>query len=369
MPASVVLNRSVVALLGRQDKPTDGVEDYCVFLAKALAQRAIVLERNRISRDETGWRRALQELSRRSTGWRGKWVFLQYTALAWPFRGFPAGILGVARILKNSGARVAVVFHESKAVPAKGMLGPSRFVCQEWVIRRLYKVADCAILTVPTETLRWVPRADSKAHFIPIGANIPELPAAQQKASFSNGASRTVGVFCVTEGVPGFREVQEISGAMRQIRKQIQRLRLIVFGRGATEAGATLRTALEGCDIELAIHGVLPAEEVTQILSTLDALLYVRGEVSPQRGCVIAAISCGVPLVGYGDYSKSFPASAAGVLLASPGDSHALSTALGQVLTNSQLWHELQEKNRRAYKEFFSWEAIAGRYAEMLRDG
>ncbi len=34
---------TLVALLGRPDTPTDGVEDYCIFLGRALAARGIEL--------------------------------------------------------------------------------------------------------------------------------------------------------------------------------------------------------------------------------------------------------------------------------------------------------------------------------------
>src|SRR5260221_9551712 len=32
---------------------------------------------------ERGWSAALRDLQQRAAGWRGRWVLLQYTALAW----------------------------------------------------------------------------------------------------------------------------------------------------------------------------------------------------------------------------------------------------------------------------------------------
>ena len=54
-----------IALLGRQDEPTDGVEDYCSFLGRALASQGIELEQVRVPWGELGWIGALRQLSRR----------------------------------------------------------------------------------------------------------------------------------------------------------------------------------------------------------------------------------------------------------------------------------------------------------------
>src|SRR5271170_7965713 len=102
-----------IALLGRQDKPTDGVEDYCLFLGRALASQGIELEPVRVPWGEIGWIGALRQLSRESSAWRGKWVLLQYTTFMWSRRGFPLGVVVAMTILRRCGARVAIVFHEA----------------------------------------------------------------------------------------------------------------------------------------------------------------------------------------------------------------------------------------------------------------
>ncbi|MHB8640558.1 MAG: glycosyltransferase family protein [Candidatus Acidiferrales bacterium] len=361
-------NRNVVALLGRKDAPTDGVEDYCIFLGNALARHGVNLTRVRVPWHEKGWRQVLREVARESAIWSGSWVVLQHTALSWSSRGFPFRILAIARILKNHGVKVAVVFHESAGCRSKGIVGWLRFACQEWTVHRLYKLADRAIFTVPIKQLKWVSNSDSKACFIAIGANIPQPAIVQRRVGFLKEKRRTVGIFCITEGAQGLREVGEISAAVRQARKGIPGLRLVVLGRGAMEASATLHRAFAGSNIELEILDVLPAEEVTRLLSGMDALLYVRGEVTPQRGTAIAAIACGVPLVAYGDSERAFPVSKGGVLLSPLGDVQSLGTALEKVLTDEQLWADLHARSLAAQQEYFSWDAIAARYAGILRN-
>ncbi len=44
-----------IALLGRRDMPTDGVEDYCTFLGRALAQRGVTLNLTRVDWFGQGW--------------------------------------------------------------------------------------------------------------------------------------------------------------------------------------------------------------------------------------------------------------------------------------------------------------------------
>jgi hypothetical protein len=99
-----------IALLGLRDTPTDGVEDNCIYLGQALEARGIELQRVRAPWMELGWIGALRELSRRSTAWSGRWVLLEYTAPAWPTRGFPLGALAVSSILRRRGARLAPSF-------------------------------------------------------------------------------------------------------------------------------------------------------------------------------------------------------------------------------------------------------------------
>ena len=69
-----------IALLGRQDEPTDAVEEYCHYLAAALQTHDIQLEIHRVAWEKDGWPHALQALRLQATKWRDTWVLIQYTA-------------------------------------------------------------------------------------------------------------------------------------------------------------------------------------------------------------------------------------------------------------------------------------------------
>jgi glycosyltransferase involved in cell wall biosynthesis len=373
MPARFGMNQKWIALLGKKDTPTDGVEDYCQFLGTALARHGTNLLQVRVAWEDLGWHNALRKLSTESESWRGAWAVLQYTSLSWSRRGIPFRVLTVAKILKKRGAKLAVVFHESagfqdSGAGFSGFLRAVRRTIQNWIIRRLYRLADRAIFTVPVENIPWLADQDEKSSFVPIGSNIPAMPSASQRNSHSNNTP-AIGVFCVTEGTTGVREAEQIAAIVRRALERIHPLRLIVFGRGAVEAGPALRRALDSCEVELSILDVLPADDVAQTLSELDVLLYVRGEISPQRGVAVAAIASGVPLVGYGDPQKCFPVSAAGVLLVPLDDIQALSDALRRVLSDETLRKQLRERNFTAQKGYFSWDVIAHQFIGILQNG
>jgi glycosyltransferase involved in cell wall biosynthesis len=360
-------DRQMLALAGRLERPTDGVRDFCALLADELGHHGIDMQFRELPWNNLGLRKALAELVRRFPVQKGEWVLLQYTSLAWSRRGFPFRAPRVARAVRRAGARLCVVFHESNGFRAKGSWGYFRFAVQEWVIRRLYSMADLAIFTVPLEKLPWIPNAHAKARFIPITANLPESALPAPREFPLHEGPRTVGVFCITGSGKTESEVADICAAARFASQKLPSLRLIVFGRGSAEARPLLEKSMEGSGIELVVLGMIPSEEIARLLSKIDALLFVRGEVVPQRGTALAALACAVPLVGYGDSARCFPVSEGGIVLAGTGDRAGLCDALVRVLTDAQLWSALQQRSIDTYRKYFSWASIAQQYADALK--
>jgi glycosyltransferase involved in cell wall biosynthesis len=356
------------ALLGRRDTPTDGVEDYCSFLARALATDGIDLQQARVQWTEKGWISALRQLSRASAEWRDRWVLLQYTAFSWSRRGFPLGAVSVLWILRRRDVRGVVVFHEQhrQSRGSTRWIDRIRGICQDWVIHKLHKMAVKSIFTVPLETVAWLPRQRDKAVFIPIGANIPGRTYLRV-APTSTSKEKTIIVFGVT-GSPEAteREVHDISGAVLEACKMLGRLRLMVVGRGSVEAEDLLASALHGSDVELLVRGVLPAEEIADEFESADVLLFVRGAVTPQRGSVMAGIASGIPIVGYRGENTSSPLDDAGVEWSPWQDRESLARGLVHVLSDPELWMELHERNLKVYGKYFSWAIIAKQFCKVL---
>lgn len=361
----------VIALLGRRDAPTDALEAYCTQLGQALAARGYALRIVRVPWDEQGWFRALGRL-RRSTGQgvgsRSRWILVQYTALSWSRRGFPVGFLGVLLALRSCRARCAVVFHDSEPYGGERLIDRLRRAVQFRVMRTAYRWAARSILTVPVEKVSWLPLSPPKAVFIPVGSNIlppAGAPRTAKQLRQTDGA-KTVVVFGVTGGESGAREVDDIAYAVQFAAQRTGRIRLVGVGRGTQEAWPALEKALNGAGVELRVWGLLPPEKVAEVLADADALLFVRGYLSSGRSSAIAGIACGVPIVGYAGRATAPPVTAAGVLCAAEQDREALAQALGRVLSEPAVWHDLYRLNMEAYERYFSWEAIAERYASAL---
>jgi glycosyltransferase involved in cell wall biosynthesis len=355
-----------IAVLGRQDEPTDGVEDYCLFLGRALASQGIELEQVRVPWSKLGWIGALRRLSRESSAWRGKWVLLQYTTFMWSRRGFPLGAVVAMAILRRCGARVAIVFHEACRQGGPRWIDRLRGACQDGVIQKLHRGAVKSIFTVPLETVAWLPRGENKAAHISIGANIPECVNRRAAPTLAS-EQKTVIVFGVTGAPEMTREVEQIVTVMREASEKLGKLRLVAVGRGSVEAQELFGEAFEGSDVEVVVRGVLPAAEIAREFESADVMLFVRGAITPQRGSAIAGIACGVPIVGYRNGEISGPLMEAGIEWSSQQDRESLTRGLVRVLSDPRRWTELHERNLEAQRNCFSWATIAEQFCRVLQ--
>jgi len=93
----------------------------------------------------------------------------------------------------------------------------------------------------------------------------------------------------------------------------------------------------------------------------------VRAPISTRRSSAIAGIAAGVPMVAFAGAETTWPITDAGVLLASPGNPAELHEALVRVLSDPELRASLRQQSAVAYREHFSWPAIATSFASLLR--
>jgi glycosyltransferase involved in cell wall biosynthesis len=366
----------MIALLGKIDKPTDGLDDYCNFLGQGFARRGIALTRVYVEWDREGWSGALRRLWRESADWRDEWVLLQYTALSWSRRGLTAGVLAAAAILRRRGAHCVVVFHEHTGFGGSSWRERTRHAFEMWVVKSLHRKSARSIFTIPLETVGWLPLARGegaiaaekrKTAFIPIGANLPECRDRRSGLSALEREKRVV-IFGVRGRPAVAGEVADIASVAREASKSIPNLRLVVVGRGSSEVREDLAKALAGCAVALEVRGVLPAEEIGREFGRADALLFVWSAITLQRGGALAGIACGLPIVGYGSGEPSGLLAEAGIEWAAWRDRNALAAALVRVLTDPERWMDLHERNVRAQERYFSWDRIAERYLEALEE-
>ena len=353
-----------VALLGRRDEPTDAVEEYCHFLGAALAAQGISLEFERVPWCELGWRKALAGMDRRVAHWKKDWVLIQYTALAWSRRGFPLRFLRLVRFLRKYGVRCGVVFHDAQPYYGRRLVDQVRRRLQIHTMREAVRLADLAVLTTPREKAQWLPASAQNVVFIPVGANLPSPETAWTKEKSGQERPPTVAVFSLSPDRVGAEEVKAIVDGLRYVAKRMGPVRLVIFGRNAESAEKLLRESLHGVDVELSLSGILAAEEVVRVLGRSDVLLFARGPISTRRGSAIAGIACGLPVVAMEGWETAAPITEAGVVLTQPGEQFG--PALMRVLGDPAYRERLAERSRKAQQSYFSWPAIAQRYAAAL---
>jgi glycosyltransferase involved in cell wall biosynthesis len=361
------MSSGAIALLGRRDHPTDAVEDYCRFLGDALRVRGFQIELARVPWAEGGWHVALSELRLRAASWRGKSVLLQYTALAWSARGFPLRFIRVLKMLREAGARIAVVFHDVEPYRGARIVDEMRRRAQLHTMQRALYYADLGIFTVALSTISWLGDPPSKAVFIPVGANLPAAPL-RRKSVKRDDEPLCVAVFGITGGAEGKNESARIVAAMRFAAARVGKLRLHAFGRNASDFESQLREGLRQTPVDVQAEGVLPPERVVEALSTADVLLFVRGAISSRRGSAIAGIACGLPVIAYQGRETAAPMTEAGVVLVAKDNDTELQEALTRVLAEREYRAALAERSRAAQAQYFSWDAIAASYLEVLNN-
>lgn len=368
LAAGATLPEQCIALLGRRDTPVDGVEDYCAFLGEALARRGVQLTQARVNWVDRGWLGALRQLRRDAAGWQGRRVLLQYTALGWSKRGFPFWALMVLRTLRRCGARTAVVFHEPYRQGERWprLIDRIRGRCQDWVIRKLYEGCQTPVFVDPVATITWLPKGDRKSIFIPIGANIPEPAVRAELTREERGATKSVAIFCLTEPPQMQIEVGDIAYAVRCAADHIPQMQIIFLGRGTAEAKEEIERAFSGMAVEIRNLGLVSAAEISETLAGADAMLCVRGRITPRRGSVMAGIASGVPIVGYGGAAEDTPLAEAGIEFVPYRDREALAGALTKILEDSDLRASLRKRSLLAQRKYFSWDAIAASLCASL---
>jgi glycosyltransferase involved in cell wall biosynthesis len=354
----------VVALLGKLETPTDGVQDYCHWLGIALARAGWEMDHAYLPWPK-GWVGAFAWLWRESKNWKGRWVCLQYTAFSWSRTGFSIGLVAALLVLRKRGARCAVVLHDPGPCTGNRWIDKLRRGVQVPVLKMAYHLADRSIFTIDLAKATWLNGKRDKAIFIPVGAN---LPGTSPIPSTFDGPKdvKEISVFCFTEGSHARREAEDIAYAVRQASRHRHPLRVVVLGRHADLGEGPLREALAGSGVEVEVHGVLPAEAIEQRLSQTDVQIFVRGGISTRRGSAIAGIACGLPVVSYAWRETGPPVTDAGVVLVPSGDREALAEGLTRVLADDSFREQLRQRSLLAREKSFSWDAIAAQYRVAL---
>lgn len=357
-----------MAILGRREVPTDGVHDYCCYLQDALANEGVNLTLTQVRWAEIGRKASRRELLEAIEGKENILFLLQYTALSWSRRGFAVPAVGILKLLKKNGARCAVIFHDPDGYAGSRVMERFRRGVQRYAMKRLVRLSDLAIFTLPRNKISWLPAATKNFVFIPVGANLPAPERAWEEKRRSTGIKPIVAVFSLSDRPLLAKEVNQIAQAVTYAAKQVGALEVVVLGRNSETGGEELRAELAASPAEVRIVGLISADEVVRVLGTSDVMLFARGSISSRRGSAIAGIACGLPVIAEEGSELAPPITEAGVVLV-PEEMvpEGFGTALVRVLTDRSYRMSLAERSRDAHSRYFSWSVIARQYAKALR--
>src|ERR1700688_386684 len=356
-----------MAILGSREVPTDGVQDYCCFLRDALANEGVNLTLTQVRWAEIGRKASRQELLKAVSGKQNTFFLLQYTALSWSRRGFALPAVGILKLLKKNGARCAVVFHDPDGYAGNRAVDRVRKAIQRYAMKRLVRLSDLAIFTLPRDKISWLSAETPNFGFIPVGASLPAPERAWEQQRNSTASKPVVAVFSLSDEPTLAKEVSQITGAVSNAAKEVGSLEVVVLGRNSESGGAALRLALTGSGAEVRIVGLISADEVVRVLGASDVMLFVRGPISSRRGSAIAGIACGLPVIAEAGWELASPITEAGVVLV-PEElvPEGFGAALARVLSDSSYRASLAERSRSAQSKYFSWSVIARQYVQAM---
>ena len=301
---------------------------------------------------------ALQSL--RKTG-RFDWLIVQYNPFCFGRRGFAPWLIPA---LRSSGIPIAVMFHETFAVP----LWP-----WQQIVMRIWQYPQFALLArtglchfVSTE--RWLAQvrrwAKGPSQLLPVGSNLPLCSLTKGEARKRLGLSPDALIL----GVFGFahqsKRTEWIGAAARRIHARFPQTELLCIG----QVGEWVRGVCGNTPV--LDHGFLPGPEVSLRLRAMDLFLApLTDGISGRRGSVVAALQHELPICStvrtYTDaFLKNLVSPALSLV---PHDNQALfcEEALRmaeKTLQQSNLGHELKEFHDR----HFAWPVIAERMAMGL---
>jgi glycosyltransferase involved in cell wall biosynthesis len=344
------------------------VEEYCDYLSQELAAQGIRLEKARIPWAEMGWRKALDKFCNSTLKTKSAdWFLFQYTALSWSRRGLSIGALRLIFLLKRSGARCAVVFHDAEAYPGRRFVDHLRRALQMQIMRQALRFADLGIFTIPPGTVPWASPKARNAVFIPVGANLPAPERVWKERVIGEKNLPTVVIFSLSHDDVRRGEVTIIAEAARYVAERIGKLRVVMLGRNSEAGGKELGIKLADAPVEIVAHGLVEAEQAVKLIGNSDAMLFVRGPLSTRRSSAIAGVACGLPVIAREGWETAAPITQAGVVLVPEGAKEGFGPALLRVLSDPGYRTSLAERSKKAQEEHFSWGAIAAKYASALR--
>jgi glycosyltransferase involved in cell wall biosynthesis len=284
--------------------------------------------------------------------------------------------------------RIAVTFHDLRLPYLFPKAGPLRWQA----VLALARGSDACVITNPADWLRLASTGlVSRLHPIPIGSNIQREPPAdfdreRQRARWGAGPGDWLLAYF------GFLNASKGGETLIQALAELVRggkpARLLMVGGQVGSSDPTNRAYLarvEALIAELGLAdrvrwtGFTPNDQVSANLLAVDcAVLPYREGASLRHGSLMAALAHGLPIVStqVPDRIRStvptkdifpLPEDRISALLVPPDDPHRLAAGVIEVMSDAGLRERLAQAALDLSQQF-TWETIARRHVEVLRE-
>jgi len=354
-----------------------GVGDHSFLLAQALSKRTPVQvhcgQTDPPPRFGAGDARTdfdhrfpwtLLRLSRLDEFRPGDAVFVQYTNFAYGRYGFNPWIAPSLDRLRRKGLEITTMFHETY-MPAVGVKIRMMGAWQRVFFRQVGMASHLCLFSVEPWTRQyrpWFPR--SRVETLPVGSNIPLLPADRDQERRRLGIAPDVPVLVVFGGTHPSRLFDWIETASRRLFEAGVEHRILRIGPDGEEVGRRLG------GLPVIERGILSPDEVSRTLRCGDIFLSpISDGASSRRGSLLAGLQHGLACLTTRGFStdESF-------LEHGSGGEQALEFASDKADFARRCLDLVRDRGRAVemgtrassfYQANFSWESIADRYLEL----
>lgn len=288
-------------------------------------------------------------------------VFLQYYPNAFVTPQLASLLLSLSR-LRARGVPVVTTVHEYWSPPSASI----KRAVWRWLCKR-------ALAAVASRSSRLVVTTPFAGHFlakegihsaataavIPVGTGIPPI----SRLSLKTPGPATLAMF----GQPGIFDREVVLHFARWVAQRNPRPRLIWIARSADEMRAWWRDL--GAPDVVEIHGGLPAERVSQLLSeaSIGFAVYDDG-ASTRRSSLAALMAHGLPIVALDGRFTDDRLRKSGAFLFSPlGDGPAFIANAERLISDHALRSSMASAMSAFYENEISWPRIAEQYLEIAK--
>lgn len=208
-----------------------------------------------------------------------------------------------------------------------------------------------------SDLIRWYPWVASRVRMVPLASNIPGRPW-QPVSPF------TAAYFGLFRPGKGLEEFMECARIVRARSPDIRFLAIGALTGSAPEYGRAFLEQAKGMGVDVLVGA--SEQEVAAALSAASvAYLPFPDGATARRGSILAAASCGLPVISTTGPFTTPELTAALLMSGSPAEAAETILALRDDSARLQDAHQRSERLGR----MFSWENTAERYVEVLDGG